>query len=1297
MMKINFKAIKLLIKTIGYLPEDGTNDVYYKKYSQHNNYIIRVNFNTQKIEYRENDVKAENGIQWGDLTTSNFENSENFVVLECVNRLLEKGYAPRNLYLEYKFPLGRNEKGKLDILVLDNNGKAYLMIECKTWGTEFKKEEKKMLKNGGQLFSYYVQDKATKYLCLYTSHLSNNNDLKYKNNIIKVDEAWTELTNQKEIHDHWNKNTKDNGIFEEWANAYDVEIKALVRSRLLPLTKDDSGRIFNQFAEILRHNVVSDKPNAFNKILNLFICKIIDEDKNDNEQVEFQWLENDTIESLQIRLNDLYKQGMHRFLDIDVTDFSENDIANTLINISDSNTQKTIRDMFVKIRLQKNPEFAFIEVYDDTSFKLNARVVREVVELLQPYQFRYGHKQQFLGNFFELLLNTSIKQEAGQFFTPVPITRYIVSSLPIKEMIEKKLKANEAEILPSIIDFACGTGHFLTEYMDKVQSIIENEIDISKAKPIARKKLQGWIDYDKFGWAGDYVYGIDADYRLVKSAKVSSFLNGDGEANIIRANGLDHFEKSKEYKGKLKITSNEDHKDNAQFDILIANPPYSVNAFKSTVKYGEESFELFNKFTDSSSEIECLFIERMKQLLKVGGFAGVILPSSVLSNTGIYTETREILLKYFKIIAITEFGSNTFMATNTNTVALFLERRPNSDYQHIQVAVNSFFEKCKDFTVLGIENAFSKYVANVFDGISFEDYISFIEKKPNQNVMNCEIYNDYCVWFSNLPKVKKLKKTKTFKNKSSENQTRELNELFYSKVLSMEHDKVFSFLLTYDQKTIITRVGEKQEEKLFLGYKFSKTRGHEGIKYLPDGTSLYDEDDQLNSEKANYYVYSAYRRDYPEISEKMRDNISTVDTNDLINLKSVPFEKVMNLNAGLKLEFDTKYPLEPLQKYVHIQRGVTYDKDDQIYKESNNVILTADNITLSNKLNIVKKVYLTEQFVLDDKTKLMSDDLFMCMSSGSRKHVGKIAYIESDMPYHAGGFMGILRKNDNSPQNIMRYIYSIMSMQNTRDYFSKICTGSNIKNLNDLDLNIRLPMPPQDIRDSFVSEIEEIETSISSVEEKLVKTKENLQLFVDEIEQTYSFKTTKVKYVANLNPEKPNKTAFDKHMLVSFVDMPSVSEDGYIKKTTDRQFGTVISGGYTCFQNGDIIIAKITPCMENGKCALVTGMTNNYGFGSTEFHVIRANEEKILAKFLFTMLNREKVRLSAKANMTGASGHKRVPEQFYSNLDIIDIDVEKQKDVVLQVEKFESTITALENEIASAEERKQAILEKYLK
>ena len=213
-MKVANDIIKKSISSLSFIPEDGTDGVYIKKYTNHNDYVIRVNFNNQKIEYRSSIIDPSDGIRWGDSTTSNFENSENFVVLECIDRLLEKGYAPCNLYLEYKFPLGRNEKGKLDILVFDNDQKSYLMIECKTWGSEFIKEKKKMQKDGGQLFSYFVQDKATRYLCLYTSRLSSNS-IEYKSDIIKVDEIWSELNNQKEIHDHWNKNVKDNGVFEE--------------------------------------------------------------------------------------------------------------------------------------------------------------------------------------------------------------------------------------------------------------------------------------------------------------------------------------------------------------------------------------------------------------------------------------------------------------------------------------------------------------------------------------------------------------------------------------------------------------------------------------------------------------------------------------------------------------------------------------------------------------------------------------------------------------------------------------------------------------------------------------------------------------------------------------------------------------------------------------------------------------------------------------------------------------------------------------------------------------------------
>jgi len=558
------------------------------------------------------------------------------------------------------------------------------MIECKTAGTEYNKEHNKMIKDGGQLFTYYALDRDARYLCLYSSTL-NGEKIKYKNDIIPVEEEWKTLSTSKEIHLHWNKSFKDNGIFEDYAIPYGIKHKALTYEMLEDLKESDSGKIFNQIMEILRHNVVSDKPNAFNKLLNLFVCKIIDENRNPTDELKFQWLEDDTDESLQMRLNDLYKEGMWRFLNINVTDYSENEINVALQGIeADDNFKQTIKNMFRDTRLKKSPNFAFKEVLDEKSFKANAKIVKEIVKLLQGYKFRYRQKHQFLGDFFELLLNTSMKQEAGQYFTPVPITRFIISSLPIKELIENKVKNNDNDILPVAIDYAAGSGHFLTEYMEQVQTIIEN-LDTSNAIPTIKNKIKTWVDSEKFIWAKDYVYGIDLDDRLVKTAKVSAFFNGDGEANIIWANGLDNFEKSSEYMGKLRQTQNFDKKNNGQFDILISNPPYSVEAFKSTLKNGEDTFELYNCLTDNSSEIECLFVERMKQLLKIGGWAGVVLPVSILSNGGIYSKTREIIFKYFKVKAIVELGSGTFMKTGTNTIILFLERRPDNEYREIEI------------------------------------------------------------------------------------------------------------------------------------------------------------------------------------------------------------------------------------------------------------------------------------------------------------------------------------------------------------------------------------------------------------------------------------------------------------------------------------------------------------------------------------------------------------------------------------------------------------------------------------
>ena len=254
--------------------------------------------------------------------------------------------------------------------------------------------------------------------------------------------------------------------------------------------------------------------------------------------------------------------------------------------------------------------------------------------LLQDYQVRYPRKQQHLSDFFERLLTTGLKQESGQFFTPPPITRFITKSLPIKEKILEDLNSPTPK-LPAVIDYAVGSGHFITEMMEAYQSVIES-LDTTNFYPGAIDDVKAW-KIKKYDWASSYIYGIEKDYRLVKVAKIGCYFYGDGLAQVIHGDGLDSFKNSKSYVGLLEKHKN---RENGQFSFLVSNPPYSVSTFKGDLRNSDakNDFELFKYLTDRSSEIECLFVERMKQLLKDGGVAAVILPSSILSNTGIYTK-----------------------------------------------------------------------------------------------------------------------------------------------------------------------------------------------------------------------------------------------------------------------------------------------------------------------------------------------------------------------------------------------------------------------------------------------------------------------------------------------------------------------------------------------------------------------------------------------------------------------------------------------------------------------------------
>lgn len=1247
--------MKNLLKKIGFLPKENQDEIFIKKYGS---YSVEVDLKKSIFDYGGKIIFSESK-----KTIQNITNPEDWVVFECVNRLLEKGYKPEDIILEKVYPSGHGTSGRLDILV-KKEGKAFLMIECKTWGTEFEKEFKKLQKDGGQLFTYFQQDRDAEYLVLYTSEFEK--EIQYKNEIIKIEDAYRETSNVKDFYERWNKFTKQNGIFENDVIAYQVQSKAILnfvgKGGLKEINLEDSNFIFNQFLEILRHNVVSDKPNAFNKIFNLFLCKIIDEAKTlPNEPLKFQWFEtaqmikeinpktgkkeeriysvDDNI-TFQKRLTELYTLGMKEFLEKEVQAFGENKIRNKLGKKIDEQTKDEIIYDIVADILKKNNEFAIKEVFDEDSFEENAVVVKEIVKLLQEFQIRYPRKQQHLSDFFELLLTTGLKQESGQFFTPVPIARFIMKSIPLKEKIIEKLhKGSIKDLLPNVIDYATGSGHFLTESMEEIQKHID-EIDLNDFFGSTKDEIEAW-KMKKFKWAMEHVYGVEKDYRLVKVAKVGCYFYGDGLANVIHGDGLANFG-SDIYRGKLQNKKTTDQ-DNPCFDFVLSNPPYSVSAFASTLdeKLAKNDFDLYDRLTDQSSEIECLFIERTKQLLDVGGIAAIILPSSILSNSGIYTQTREIILKYFEIIAITELGSNTFMATGTNTVILFLRRRKNEVWQNINASLERFFLNLKESTVNGTEKVFSKYVNYVWEGLTFKDYKTLCEKNPNESVKNHEIFSEY----SQKIKAKNEK------------------ELF-EKIIEKEKDKLLYFILAFPQKIVLVKSGKKKEEKRFLGYEFSNRRGSEGIhpiqrgRSIDDCTSLFDPTTQENPEKASTYIFKGFNGDFDsEIDESLKDHVSRIDLVDMLTFDRVDFEKTVNLSVKKKIKIESRWELKKLGEICDLYQPKTITsqqiKESGIYKVfgANGIIGFYDKYNHENP-----EVAIT------------------CRGATC----GTINFTEP-FSWITGNAMVATPKDSKI---LKKYLQFLLETQN----LSETITGTAQPQITRTTLSpFKIPLPPKEIQEKIVKETEVLKKAEGEMKEKVKEMKKSFSSLISN-----NAKEEKIENIAKML--KRGKSP--KYGTSNIQIIKSGQARGFKKfDFSDKHF---VSDTFILderkLEKGDILINS----SGVGTAGRVT-LFDLDGIFVVDSHIsiLRLDEQKALPNYiLYSLANIGFKEIEAMAK--GQSGQIELSLTTIQNIKISLPTLPEQQKIVAEIEKIEIKIDALENKLSEIPNKKEAILKKYL-
>ncbi len=523
---------------------------------------LEIDIAKEAISYPE----AQGLVLW-ERQTCNFSANENFVVFECVHRLLEKGYKPEHIELEPKWQLGHGASGgRADILIKDNADKPILIIECKTPGREFDKAWRDMLQDGGQLFSYAQQISETQFLCLYTSDF-NSCELSYQSHIIAHRDNEQYLANNplfknfktatdvKERFAVWRDTYKldytTKGIFEENIQPYHIGKDKYTLDDLQEISDADRQKKYHEFATILRQHNVSSRENAFDKLVNLFLCKLVDETENPKE-LKFYWkgVAYDTHFDLLDRLQQLYQAGMKKFLGEDITYISKEDVNNRLrfIRQNPDATQRAVWNLFEQQKYYTNNDFSFIDVHNEKLFYQNAEVLLSILQMWQDYRLIGDHRHnQFLGDMFEGFLDQGIKQSEGQYFTPMPICRFILMSLPLKSIIQEKATP------PKAIDYACGAGHFLNELAQQIKPMVEDY------------KHSDLADYHKA------IFGMEKEYRLSKVAKVSAFMYGQQDINICYGDALVH-----EHTAFQQIQNN-------SFDLLVANPPYSVRGFLETL------------------------------------------------------------------------------------------------------------------------------------------------------------------------------------------------------------------------------------------------------------------------------------------------------------------------------------------------------------------------------------------------------------------------------------------------------------------------------------------------------------------------------------------------------------------------------------------------------------------------------------------------------------------------------------------------------------------------------------------
>ena len=576
------------------------------------------------------------------------------------------GYSLDRIELEKTYDLGRPKviTPRIDVIVKDENGDVFLYMELKA-PDEFEKDQDEIIEK--QLFNLAGAEVATgsqiTYLVLASCDLDGNF---LSDKAIVIDyRKYKSFKEWKEARVYTDEIPRSYGIARK--EAY---VKGGEKDLEVNYTKNQIDSIRKNLHNVLWGGGGTDDNEVFSSLVNIILAKIQDESEKQNGQA----------------------YGFQNFLTVDKSG-ERSELSSDLFERVNALYRRALKErMFILDESRLDKSFVI------NTEKFSVSKLKYCVMVLEKYSLVDGKNsydgKDILGDFFEGIIREGFKQSKGQFFTHTNIVTFMLWALQLDRLAFKRI--NEEKTLPYLIDPSAGSSTFLIEYMRFITNVVKyrfkNKLGTSRD---VKDKYNEWFEPDnrENKWAKDYIYGIEHNFNLGTASKVNMILHGDGSSNIFVKDGLLPFSYyDKEIAPNVLAVNSDDalygdKKVNAQFDVVISNPPFSVELDEDTKKLLDDGF-LFGKKKNS----ENLFIERYYHLLREGGRLGVVLPESVF-DIAENKYIRLFIYKYFTVKALVSLPPVTFGPyTNTKTSILFAQKKKKEDVE----LWNGYWKKYSD-------------------------------------------------------------------------------------------------------------------------------------------------------------------------------------------------------------------------------------------------------------------------------------------------------------------------------------------------------------------------------------------------------------------------------------------------------------------------------------------------------------------------------------------------------------------------------------------------------------------------